>query len=112
MKEGTFATTIIHPICYTCSMKPSDDGFQKWLRNLPVDFLSHLWEFYQEEHNETTLRPIGRVILFDGTNEPLYDARPIKLMTETDVFNHCLDLGLSTTQALKIIQWKPRDTRN
>lgn len=90
----------------------SDDGFQKWLRNLPADFLAHLWEFYQEE--ETNLKPIGRVILFDGTNEPLYGStrETKKAMTETDVFNHCLDLGLSTEQALKILQWKPRDTRS
>lgn len=88
-----------------------DEGFEKWIKSLPLDFIQHMWEFYQEDIDGADMAPhiIGRVVLFDGTNEPLYGSRKqARKMTETDVFEAALELGLTTEQALRILQWKPR----
>jgi len=72
-----------------------DKGFEKWIKSLPLDFIQHMWEFYQEDlHGDMVPMTVYKVV-------------PERL-TETDVFNIALELGLNTKQALEVLEWKPR----
>lgn len=87
------------------------DGFEKWLRSLPLDFIQHMWEFYQEDINDAdTVRPI-RQYYYNTPQELEQLKRKLTTpMTETDVYNAALDLGVSQKEALKIVQWKVSPT--